>query len=159
MKGGIALGLGLAGILASSLPAQAERAIFVGAIIYTSAQSCDENYIGQRFAARYHPANVGDNPAQSGLSQFDATGAVNYTGPGHFKAVLTAVQGTELYNFGGQFAARLRIVSATPPLAQIKPTTNFVSLTGQIENHNNDAGVGGKKCLVGFRAGLTRRIE
>ena len=43
--------------------------------------------------------------------------------------------------------------------AVITTTTNQLDLEGYIYNMGNDPGVGGKKCVAGFRGAYFRRIE
>jgi hypothetical protein len=149
----------LAGAMVISSVASAAEVRFRGAFTITSVQNCLARYIGETFNSTFLPANIGDNPNASSLSELNqysgdvyvATGAAFTTG----KWIALSANGFD--NFPYAFNARI-FLSLISPIG-LNPNTPFVSLVGKIDNMGNDPGVDGKKCLVGFRGSYFRRIE
>jgi hypothetical protein len=149
----------LAGLLATTAPADA-RVVFLGTLVSTAASNCAENGPGAVFRSRYHLSNLGDNPNFTGLSVFDNYGTENYTrSGGRFPGAFVTVDAVSIGNTAGTYQTRLRLISSDPSGADLTPTTNAITITGQIESPSEDPGVGGQTCVVTFRASYVRRLE
>jgi hypothetical protein len=149
----------LAGVLMLNSAASAEEVRFRGAFTITSVQNCLARYIGETFNSAFLPANLGDNPNATSLSELNQYSGDVYVAAG---AAFTTnkwipLSGSGFDNFPYTFTAHIYLSLIYP--ATINASTSFVTLTGRIDNMGNDPGVSGQKCLVGFRGAYFRRIE
>jgi hypothetical protein len=132
---------------------------FRGAFTITSVKNCLARYVGETFNSAFLPANVGDNPNATSLSELNQYSGDVYvaTGAAFTTKKWITLSGNGFDNFPYTFESRIYLSLIQP--ASITENTNFVSLIGKIDNMGNDPGVDGKNCLVGFRGTYFRRIE
>jgi hypothetical protein len=158
MKRSIAFAL-LAGTLALSTTASAAEVRFRGSFTITGVSNCLARYVGETFNSAFRPAGLGDNPNITSLSQLNQYSGDVYELAGANltlnKWIDVAANGID--NLHYSFAAKIYMAQIVP--AVITPTTPYVNMTGYIYNMGNDPGVGGKKCVAGFRGAYFRRIE
>jgi hypothetical protein len=149
----------LAGALMFSSTAAADEVRFRGAFTLTSVKNCLARYVGETFNSAFRPAGVGDNPNVTSLSQLNQySGDVYELAGANFSLNRwIPVEANGIDNLSYSFNARVLLKKQTP--AAIIPSTEYLTLTGYIENMGNDPGVGGKLCVAGFRAAFFRRIE
>lgn len=132
--------------------------IFDGTLLFKSTSNCEFTQTNWRFTSIYRVANVGGNPNSSAISTVWLRGAIGYTLPvGTFAATFKSVDVSGFNTDLVDFPARVRIISSVPATGLITATTPFVSVTGVIESPFGDPGVGGLKCLAGFRASYLLR--
>jgi hypothetical protein len=149
----------LAGVLMLNSAASAAEVRFRGAFTITSVQNCLARYVGETFNSAFLPANIGDNPNATSLSELNQYSGDVYVATGAAFAINRWIPLTAngFDNFPYAFNARIYLTQIAP--AAITANTNFVSFVAKIDNMGNDPGVSGKKCLVGIRAAYFRRIE
>ncbi len=145
----------LAATLAAAIatPSSAQSVRFEGFMTITGATgTCtDYNPTGDEALVRYRPGGVGSNPANSGLSFFYPVGAYNYVPTGKFTGTFKAVQETEIFEYASnQPDSRVRFDTQQP--ATVTTTTNFINVTGAIENYDWMTG-----CVAQFAMSVTRR--
>ena len=149
----ISVGLGLC--LAQAATA---RTIFEGRLVITAVQNCADSQVGDRLTSLYHVANLGGNSNRTSLTAVRDLNAEGYQlGGGRFTAAFKNVDAVETGSGAHSFISQVRIISSSPPTANLTATTNFVTLTGQIKNRRDDPD--GLSCIVTFRAAYTRRLE
>jgi hypothetical protein len=151
--------MALACALVASTTASAAEVRFRGSFTIISIRDCLARYVGETFNSAFRPANVGDNPNITSLTQLNQYSGDVYELAG---ANLTLrrwinVEGHGFDNLHYSFPARIYMTQIAP--AVIAPTTNYLNMTGYIYNMGADPGVDGKKCFAGFRASYFRRIE
>ena len=139
--------------------ASAAEVRFRGAFTITSVKNCLARYIGETFNSAFRPANIGDNPNITSLSQLNQySGDVYEINGGGFQLNRwVPLEGNGIDNLHYAFNARIYLKFMRP--AVITPDTPHLDLDGTIENMGNDPGVDGKKCVAGFRGSYFRRIE
>jgi hypothetical protein len=149
----------LAGALMLSSAASAAEVRFRGAFTITSVKNCLARYIGETFNSAFRPAGIGSNPDITSLSQLNQYSGDVYelNGAGLQLNHWLPVEGNGIDNLHYSFSARI-YVKATDP-AVITGATTHLDLDGIIENMGNDPGVGGNKCVAGFRGSYFRRVE
>jgi hypothetical protein len=123
-------------------------------IVAASGTCTDYDPVGERLQARFTPSGIADNGGRSSLSLFQFDGAQNYVIDGRFGPKFKTVGYTVIYDFADQPTPKssLRFTSQSP--AKLSPTTDFITVEGQIQNYNYMKG-----CTVDFRLALTRRVE
>jgi hypothetical protein len=149
----------LAGVLMlSSAPSSAEVR-FRGAFTITSIKNCLARYIGETFNSAFRPASIGGNPNVTSLSQLNQySGDVYELNGGSLQLNhWLPVDGNGIDNLHYSFSARIFVKAMDPPV--ITNATTHLDLDGTIENMGNDPGVGGNKCIAGFRGSYFRRVE
>jgi hypothetical protein len=132
---------------------------FRGSFTLTSTRDCIARYVGETFNSTFRPALIGGNPNVTSLTQlnqysgdvYELAGAAFTLGTWH------AVKGYGLDNLHYEFNARIWLAGISP--RTITPATNFVLITGAIQNMGNDPGVNGKTCVAWFRGAYFRRVE
>lgn len=149
--------IAVAGILVVLAAGSAEaRTRFEGAAVITSKSgTCEYDPTGARYHVRFRPANVSDNGPWSALSFFQLNGAMSFQlDNGRFTKTPKTVRYQEVYDghWEGEFPVKVAFTGQVP--ADIKPTSNFVDVTGTISNFDQMKG-----CTVTFRFGATRRLE
>jgi hypothetical protein len=147
----------VAGILGWT-PAQAAQVNFTGSfVIVNQSGVCDSNRIGERYSARFRPANLDDNGPDTILTLFDETGfAAGFRrNNGSFTSSFQAVDWVTIggdFGFDENITVFLRVTTQAP--AAINTNTPFLYQVGQILNWDHDTG-----CAVVFTAGFTRAVQ
>ncbi len=150
-------------ILTLSSIAEAAQVRFRGGMTLTAVSNCRYLFVGQTFTTSFRPASttavpLGDNPQITSIAHFEPYSGDLYQLNGRFLVnQWQTLKASGLANEGYQYSAAIKVTSQTP--ATIQASTQFVTLTGQIQNASNDPGVSGNKCLASFRASFFRRYE
>lgn len=129
---------------------------YIGIMMFTSIVSgaCDWNPVGSRREVRFTPADVGDNGPDSGLSEFNDWGGLGTTLAGAaFDTTPRAVRAYDIWG-GATLKPGVKVKFGTQVPATITPTSNFVTVTGTVQNWT-----GGPTCLLAFRMNVTRSTE
>ena len=155
-----------AAIFACSGTAALAETVFVGAITFTAVTSqCTTVRVNERAASVFHP-NIAGNQRTAGLSwvwDFYSRGHAIHTGAtvprvnfeGNFRSVQTGGTGWgDAYIWPSTKWAQIKVTSYTPALANINPSTPFVTIIGEIKRPNNDGG--GVACVASFRASYVK---
>ena len=149
----------LAGALVWSSAASAVEVRFRGAFTLISVKDCLARYVGETFNSAFRPAGIGTNPNITSLTQLNQySGDVYELAGGSFtlnKWIPLTANGLD--NLHYSFNAHIYLTKIDPPI--IKPGTSHLDLVGFIDNMGNDPGVGGKRCVAGFRGAYFRRVE
>ena len=149
----------LAGVSMVGSTASAAEVRFRGAFTLTSVKNCLARYVGETFNSAFRPADIGDNPDITSLSQLNQySGDVYELDGGSFGVNRwIPLDGNGIDNLHYSFDARIYLKQMTP--ATITPATTHLDLVGFMENMGNDPGVNGKVCVAGFRGAYFRRVE
>jgi hypothetical protein len=149
----------LAGAMIWSSAASAVEVRFRGAFTLTTVQNCLARYVGETFNSAFRPAGVATNPNITSLSQLNQySGDVYELANAKFTLnTWIPLQAHGIDNLHYSFNARIRLTLMNPPT--INTGTRHLDLAGLIDNMGNDPGVGGKKCVAGFRGAYFRRVE
>jgi hypothetical protein len=144
----------LASALVFSSAASAAEVRFRGAFTITSVKNCMARYVGETFNSAFRPAAVGDNPNITSLSQLNQYSGDVYELPAANFTLnkWIAVTANGIDNLHYSFDAKIYLTKMEP--ATIAPTTAHFNVVGYIYNMGNDPGVGGQKCVAGFRGGV-----
>ena len=149
----------LASILIFSSAASAAEVRFRGGFTLTSVKDCLARYVGETFNSAFRPAGIGTNPNITSLSQLNQySGDVYELAGGKFvlkKWIPLTANGID--NLHYSFNARIYLSVMNP--STINGATTHLDLAGHIDNMGNDPGVGGKRCVAGFRGAYFRRVE
>jgi hypothetical protein len=149
----------LAGAMIWSSAASAAEVRFRGAFTLTSVKNCLARYVGETFNSAFRPAGIGSNPDITSLSQLNQySGDVYELANGSFTLnTWIPLQANGIDNLHYSFNASIFLTLMDPPT--ITNATKHLDLVGRINNMGNDPGVGGKKCIAGFRGAYFRRVE
>lgn len=129
---------------------------FIGRLIITSASgTCPNDPIGQRVFARWRPAGVGTNPANSTLAIFRTTQAVHYNlDAASFDATLRAVETTVITGDAGPLDYTAKVAFSNIDPQTIGATTEFINVTGRIRGFDFMPG-----CVANFRLAAVKRVN
>ena len=144
-------------LLALTIAPATAQVSFRGSLIVTAVDKCLARYVGETFSSAFVPAKVGGNPDIASLTHLNTFSADVYELDGSNFEVgkWKAVRGNGMDVRHYSFPARIKILNQSP--ARISSRTNFVALTGMIENMGNEPGLRGT-CVVTFRGAYFRRV-
>jgi hypothetical protein len=143
--------------------ADAQEVRFVGAATITAtAGACVDNRVGEVYAVRFRPANVGDNSNRSHLNLFDRTNAWGHHVAGLFTSTFKTAETTFVgYGSGPQDnQARIRFTAVRPRTSTgaaqgaITQGTRFIDITAVINGFDFDA-----TCTSTFNIGVVRVFD
>ena len=143
--------------LLSFAPAEAAQVNFIGQFtIVAQAGVCDFNRVGERYSARFRPANLGDNNEDTNLTLFSDGFSLGFRkNNGSFNNTFQVVDWVSIgggFGFDENITVTLKILTQAPQT--LTASTPFLYMTGQIQNYDFDPG-----CVVLFTSGFTRRVE
>ncbi len=149
----------LTSVLIFTSAASAAEVRFRGGFTLTSVKDCLARYVGETFNSAFRPANIGSNPNVTSLSQLNQYSGDVYelSGASFSLNQWMIVEGNGFDNLHYSFQAKIFLKLLVP--ATITIATKHIDVEGYIYNMGNDPGVGGKKCMAGFRGAYFRRIE
>ena len=158
MKRSVAFAV-LAGAMILNGAASAAEVRFRGAFTITSITNCLARYVGETFNSAFRPASIGSNPAITSLTQLNQYSGDVYelNGPITGLNKWITLSGNGFDNLHYSFVGAIWLTTMSP--AVITTTTNQLDLEGYLWNMGNDPGVGGNKCVAGFRGAYFRRVE
>jgi hypothetical protein len=106
--------------------------------------------VGDNAAARLRPAGLTGNGTNTKFSVFFRTFAAGYSISGLPTSTFKNASGKGVGGGAGfDFSAKLRVTSISP--ATITDTTNFITMTGQVQSPDGTTG-----CTLTFRGAFTR---
>jgi hypothetical protein len=149
----------LAGAMIWGSAASAAEVRFRGAFTLTSVRDCLARYVGETFNSAFRPAGIGSNPNITSLSQLNQYSGDVYelVNRGFTLNRWIPLEANGIDNLHYSFNASIYLTVMNP--RTITNATRNLELVGRIHNMGNDPGVGGKKCIAGFRGAYFRRIE